>query len=377
MVDAQAIDATGDLTLVGDHIGKGGRNAACVRWRAYLSNLRCGGRQMHFLVWDWRPNPVDSLASFFPWDAYLSCRRAHGDSLIVVIDSHQEGAGYTHDLAGVCGDLIASGQPADRILLFGNVREDDSVPVGWIDAEGGLDIGMHPLDDHTADGVTSHHFVMLARQPKPLRLLMASRVLSLGLDRFGHMSCGCIQDDIPWQQWSARYIDQRFAHRFPLLLDGFVGQDNIDQYKTADHRIKHAAINIICETSQDHGMDTSVDTWVKPWLTEKTTKAFLLCQLPLVVGVSGTVSRIRSLGLDMFDDVIDHSYDDEADPFLRVEMVCNQLRRLAEGYDAAVLRSDLWPRLAANRDILLERIGNRLAIQTHRLQTWLDGLAAR
>lgn len=377
MVDAQAIDDTGDLTLVGDHIGIGGNNAACVRWRTYLSNLRRGGRQMHFFVWDWRPSPVDRIASFFPWDAYLSCRHTHGNSLIVVIDSHQEGADYTHNLKGVCSDLIASGQPSDRILLFGNVREDDSVPVGWIDTEGGLDIGMHPLDDHSADSFTSHHFVMLARLPKPLRLLMASRVLSLELDRFGHMSCGCIQDDGPWQQMSARYIDQRFAHRFPLLLDGFVGSDTRDQYKTADHRIMHAAINIICETSQDHGMDTAIDTWVKPWLTEKTTKAFLLCQLPLVVGVPGTVSRIRSLGLDVFDDVIDHSYDDEADPFLRVEMVCNQLRRLVESHDAAILRSDLWPRLAANRDILLERLGNRLEIQTYRLQTWLDGLAAR
>lgn len=44
-------------------------------------------------------------------------------------------------------------------------------------------------------------------------------------------------------------------------------------------------------------------------ITEKTLQAFGAMQLPIVIGYKGIVSDIKRHGFDMFDDIIDHSYD--------------------------------------------------------------------
>jgi hypothetical protein len=44
-------------------------------------------------------------------------------------------------------------------------------------------------------------------------------------------------------------------------------------------------------------------------ITEKTVFAWLAFQVPIIVGYPGIVSHARNLGFDMFDDVVDHSYD--------------------------------------------------------------------
>ena len=116
------------------------------------------------------------------------------------------------------------------------------------------------------------------------------------------------------------------------------------------------------------------DMWHKPWLTEKTTKAFFLCQLPLIVGVAGTVQKIRDLDIDVFDDIIDHGYDTEPDPRIRIDMVTDQLAAICAKHKPHELRSIFWDRLMHNRDLMFEKISNIQIIQKHRLSIWLKTL---
>ena len=44
-------------------------------------------------------------------------------------------------------------------------------------------------------------------------------------------------------------------------------------------------------------------------ITEKTLLALLACQIPILIGYKGIVSHCRELGFDMFDDIVDNSYD--------------------------------------------------------------------
>lgn len=53
-------------------------------------------------------------------------------------------------------------------------------------------------------------------------------------------------------------------------------------------------------------------------VTEKTAHSFFGCNFPIILGGCGIVAHLRELGFDMFDDVIDHSYDLIANPFDRV-----------------------------------------------------------
>jgi hypothetical protein len=64
--------------------------------------------------------------------------------------------------------------------------------------------------------------------------------------------------------------------------------------------------------------------------TEKTWKPFKLHQVPIYIGIPGSVSTLRSLGFDLFDDIIDHSYDTETDPVKRIKLAVDQLEKVLE-----------------------------------------------
>ena len=53
-------------------------------------------------------------------------------------------------------------------------------------------------------------------------------------------------------------------------------------------------------------------------LTEKTQNAFMGCNFPIFISTYGTVAFLREMRLDMYDDIIDHSYDTITDPVERV-----------------------------------------------------------
>lgn len=53
-------------------------------------------------------------------------------------------------------------------------------------------------------------------------------------------------------------------------------------------------------------------------ITEKTANCFFGCNFPIMLGGAGIVQHLRDLGLDVFDDVIDHSYDKMSNPFDRI-----------------------------------------------------------
>lgn len=52
-------------------------------------------------------------------------------------------------------------------------------------------------------------------------------------------------------------------------------------------------------------------------VSEKFTNSVMGFCFPIMIAVPGTVAYLRSLGFDMFDDVIDHSYDQITDPVER------------------------------------------------------------
>ena len=62
--------------------------------------------------------------------------------------------------------------------------------------------------------------------------------------------------------------------------------------------------------------------------TEKTAHAFYGCNFPIILTGCGAIEHLRSIGLDMFDDVIDHGYDVIQNPFDRIVTAIESNRRL-------------------------------------------------
>jgi hypothetical protein len=57
------------------------------------------------------------------------------------------------------------------------------------------------------------------------------------------------------------------------------------------------------------------------FISEKTWKPIFSGQLFLILGSVGIVDYLRSIGVDVFDDVIDHSYDQEPDLGKKIAML--------------------------------------------------------
>lgn len=66
------------------------------------------------------------------------------------------------------------------------------------------------------------------------------------------------------------------------------------------------------------------------FFTEKTYKAFLFLQPFVFIGNHNSLDYLRSQGYDLFDDIIDHSYDLEKNLFLRVKLASNEIKRLCD-----------------------------------------------
>ena len=92
----------------------------------------------------------------------------------------------------------------------------------------------------------------------------------------------------------------------------------------SDEYINHSAwtdtyINFVTETTVTKGL----------FITEKTWKPIASEQLFLIYGNQGIIKHLRDIGVDVFDDIIDHdSYDNITDPeerLLRIHLIIESL----------------------------------------------------
>jgi hypothetical protein len=91
-------------------------------------------------------------------------------------------------------------------------------------------------------------------------------------------------------------------------------------------------------------------------VTEKTLLAIASEQIPIVIGHKGIVDQCRRMGFDMFDDLVDTSYE-EFDYLDRVEQAILRNKDLIQG------NIDLAPykhRLERNREYLLYGLPDRM-----------------
>ena len=123
--------------------------------------------------------------------------------------------------------------------------------------------------------------------------------------------------------------------RLPINGDDYAiytnyGQGHTDNASNFDLRLRNmyrdSFVEIVSETS-----------FVSPSyiLSEKTAHAFYGCNFPIILSGCGIVAHLREIGLDVFDDVVDHSYDLIENPFDRIVAAIESNRRLLVDTDYA------------------------------------------
>jgi hypothetical protein len=123
-----------------------------------------------------------------------------------------------------------------------------------------------------------------------------------------------------------------------------------DAEKEIDVSINHPAyletyVNLVTETT------VKAST---PMLSEKTFKPIIAGQLFVLVASPGAIQFLRDVGIDTFDDIIDHSYDSILDTRTRILSALVQVDRLSQ-MDLKELYNQIKPRLERNSDYFLSQ----------------------
>lgn len=147
--------------------------------------------------------------------------------------------------------------------------------------------------------------------------------------------------------------EQDFLDILPMTYDGFVDSHYASFQSVVGDNVR---VNVVNESSFDITESTLFEGirynggrfWTRPFMTEKSVKAFRLHQLPLFVTAGGYVEELRKLGFDLYDDIINHSYDLEKDPTKRINMVVEELYRLSLIEDKLLSKEGLWERMEHN-----------------------------
>lgn len=128
-----------------------------------------------------------------------------------------------------------------------------------------------------------------------------------------------------WELHTRSCMPHELMQQWETVKNQLPHQIKLNHIKTRpDWDIAHPAyidsyINLVTET------DMSETAFV----TEKTWKPIASAQLFLIAGHKNAVAHLRNMGVDTFDDVIDHDYyDDEPDWQIRIQKIHQVLDKL-------------------------------------------------
>ena len=86
--------------------------------------------------------------------------------------------------------------------------------------------------------------------------------------------------------------------------------------------------------------------------TEKSLNAIFFSTIPIIVSCAGTVDVMRTHGIDVYDDIVDHSYDIIADPKQRFDEITKTIEQCASWRDYRSLRTQIAPRILRNQMLM-------------------------
>lgn len=212
------------------------------------------------------------------------------------------------------------------------------------------------LKQHSQIWSTECNFLCLMRRPSISRAKLATRLLTTTKNL--RLSFGSMCE--PYELRDYQSIFKEIS--LPLLLDGKIVRDaERKEYDIINPLFRTCAVNIIAESS----CQSDPGVWRSIFVTEKTFKAFGMLQIPIWWAVPGLVACVRRMGFDVFDDVVDHSYDLETKEDQRLNMLLDQIAKL-DTMDLGNLRNNLRDRLLANWH-LVDKISQNKSGQFERI----------
>lgn len=136
-------------------------------------------------------------------------------------------------------------------------------------------------------------------------------------------------DVVYFNQFMEKDYWDNITSKLPISIDRFfLGWDeneNADISGELHHTdiFSNGYIDLVTENIHYNNIPFEYNT-----LTEKSLKPFLLYQLPIFITYKGNLDCLRKLGFDLFDDILDNSYDLIEEPKQRIDIALSNLTKL-------------------------------------------------
>lgn len=137
-----------------------------------------------------------------------------------------------------------------------------------------------------------------------------------------------------------QYDQDQFQHFYDLLPIKCPQESSMKIPFWIHDAFANSYVNIVTE----HDFETN-------FASEKSIKPFLTEQIAVFVAGPGLVARLRRIGLDVFDDIVDHSYDTEPDDQARMKKIFQSIHGLAD-LDWEKIYASTQSRRQKNRSLL-------------------------
>lgn len=194
-------------------------------------------------------------------------------------------------------------------------------------------------------------FNFMINKPRPHRLILMDMILRLALHDYRHSLC-----------WHGGYrevagTDYRFGDE--VRMDRGLRNGRHTNAETYDQLLRSAVFEPTCVSLITEPAFYERETII----TEKTLMAVWAGTLPIWVGGWRCADTMRDFGFDVFDDIVDHSYQSLPDARDRCEQaVIRNQELLCKVMDLG----PILPRLKHNldlvrRNVFLDRVGHILA----------------
>ena len=238
----------------------------------------------------------------------------------------------------------------------------------------GGDITNHQQEYKTLSPITTknlnskYNYLSLNRNHRPHRSMLVALLHGLNIQNSGLISCMFKDKLIKLPKWkvSTDIFSKgltKFKEVSMLLTDNEAiyegsNNDNPSNFKNKlTPYYQNTFVEIITETSY---IETAFN------LTEKTLHSIYGCSFPILLSSQGSVAFLRSMGMDMFDDIINHSYDDIVDPADRMYCaITDNIEILTNNEKVKQLWVDNQARFANNVDFAKNKMYN---FYTHRAE---------
>jgi hypothetical protein len=304
----------------------------------------------------------------FPWTLLqnkLGYARENNLHFKIIYLNIGEAPAYRFDIKQLCDKLNDENiiPHRDQILFSAGIKHfDDPIQIAT-----SYNIALRKQIwsgyDHTQP--PTHHFISLCRILRKQRAVASVEILDRDLLKYGYMSVGSAYTSIddPALSYCRENFDlvpERHRHLMPMYLDGYIGNvATICYLSQNDPRVCSAFVHLVMETSYDYPYAQQGASWLVPLLSEKSFKPLVFGQIPLFLCHGDQLKYLREMDFDLFDDVIDHSYDLEPDPARRITLVVDQLEKICKQWSLDQMqrfKSDNMARFSHNRNRFIEML---------------------